>query len=107
MKAIYEFEAWFFLYSEAVLEVNYNELPNRIAIARQAIDERREQLQLRDGNRQESQALLDALSSLHILETDAKKNQAFPSGTASQSDGVRDSSRIVPVNGFGSRENTK
>jgi hypothetical protein len=68
--------AWKQLYESAILELDKNKLPDRIAEARRAIHDRAEEI-MTSASLAEHRALNQALSSLRILEeVSARENSA-------------------------------
>jgi hypothetical protein len=55
------------IYHSALLEVDPERLPTRIAEARVAVEKRLTELTLRSGNETKLQALADALQNLRVL----------------------------------------
>jgi hypothetical protein len=60
-------EGWADLYRAGLLEVDRSKLPDRIAQAEKAIQDRLSQLGSAVDHREERQALLDALRNLEVL----------------------------------------
>ena len=75
---------WREFYKSAILEVDLNKLPERIAEAEKALVERARELFQKPGdNIEEKQALDDAMYALHALRSACKRNTNMREGTAS------------------------
>jgi hypothetical protein len=71
MKADY---VWEEVYAAAVLETDNTKLPNRLHVAKAAIDNRLHELQLdHGGSPEERQAISDALNGLNVLRKERER----------------------------------
>jgi len=65
---------WQELYQAAFIETDHSKLPNRVSLAKAAIDARLQELQLdHGGTSEERQAITDALAGLNILRSELEQ----------------------------------
>jgi hypothetical protein len=69
--------SWQELYRNAFVETDYRKLPNRIRVAKEAIDTRLHELQMDHGGTPEQrQAIIDALAGLNILRRELEERSS-------------------------------
>lgn len=70
---------WQELYQAAFIETDHRKLPNRISLAKAAIDSRLRDMQLNhSGTAEERQAISDALAGLSILRIELEERSSDP-----------------------------
>jgi hypothetical protein len=71
--------SWQELYQAAFIETDHRKLPNRISLAKAAIDARLHDMQLgHGGTTEERQAISDALAGLSILRIELEQRSSDP-----------------------------
>lgn len=65
--------SWFDVYRVALLELDSNKVPERIALAREKLKHR---LQMAELDADEQQAIVDALNALHVVELNEMTRKA-------------------------------